>query len=176
MVAIEENSPDFSAPSLVEGIAHVVAVEGTMAWLEPEQSTGCGSCASSSACGAKGIGTTASRLEARRFSLENLAGLAVGERVVVGIRDNALVKASLTAYAIPLATALIAGVVAQWAEGRDGITMAAMAGGLLLGLGIARLGASRLFARGELAPRFLRRADAASICHPVTLNMPKAEK
>ncbi|HUX63853.1 SoxR reducing system RseC family protein [Sulfuricella sp.] len=173
---IEENSPDFSAPAMVEGIAHVVAVEGTMAWLEPEQTTSCGSCASSSACGAKGIGTTASRLEARRFSLENQAGLAVGERVVVGIRENALVKASLTAYAIPLATALIAGTLAQWAEGRDGITMAAMAGGLLLGLGLARLGASRLSTRGELAPRFLRRADAAIVCHPVTLIKPEAGK
>lgn len=176
MTVTEENTMDFGAPAMVEGIAHVVAVEGALAWLEPEQTTSCGSCASSSACGAKGIGTTASRLEARRFSLENQAGLAVGERVVVGIRENALVKASLTAYAIPLATALIAGALAQWAEGRDGITMAAMVGGLLLGLGIARLGASRLSARGELAPRFLRRADAASVCHPVTLNMPKAGK
>lgn len=176
MTAAEDTPMDFSAPAMVEGIAHVVAVEGALAWLEPEQTTSCGSCASSSACGAKGIGTTASRLEARRFSLDNQAGLAVGERVVVGIRENALVKASLTAYAIPLATALISGALAQWAEGRDGITMAAMIGGLLLGLGLARLSASRLSARGELAPRFLRRADTASVCHPVTLNMPKAGK
>lgn len=167
---------DYSAPAMVEGIAHVTAVEGNLAWLEPEQTTSCGSCASSSACGAKGIGTTASRLEARRFSIVNQAGLAVGERVVVGIRENALVKASLTAYAIPLATALIAGALAQWADGRDGITMAAMVSGLLLGLVLARLGASRLFARGDLAPRFLRRADAAIVCHPITLNRPEAGK
>jgi len=176
VTATEENPIDFSAPAMVEGIAHVVAVEGNLAWLEPEQTSTCGSCASSSACGAKGIGTTANRLEARRFSLENQAGLAVGERVVVGIRENALVKASLTAYAIPLATALIAGALAQWADGRDGITLAAMVGGLLLGLGLARLIASHLSARGELAPRFLRRADAAVVCHPITLNMPKAGK
>ena len=94
--------------------------------------------------------------------------------MVVGIRENALVKASLTAYAIPLATALIAGALAQWAAGRDGITMAAMVGGLLIGLGLARLSAIRLSLRGELAPRFLRRADAASVCHPVTFNTPKA--
>ena len=168
MTVTEENPIDFSAPAMVEGIAHVVAVEGALAWLEPEQTTSCGSCASSSACGAKGIGTTASRLEARRFSLENKYGLTVGETIVVGIRENALVKASLTAYAIPLTTALISAALAQWAEGRDGITMAAMVGGLLLGLGIARLGASRLSARGELAPRFLRRANAAASCHPVT--------
>lgn len=159
-----DDTLDFSAPDMVEGIAHVVAVEGTMVWLEPEQTTSCGSCASSSACGAKGIGTSASRLEARRFSLENQAGLVVGERVVVGIRENALLKASLTAYAIPLATMLGAGVIAQWAAGSDGISMAAMVAGLALGLGIARLSASHLSSRGDLAPRFIRRANTGVVC------------
>jgi len=94
----------------------------------------------------------------------------------VGIRENALVKASLTAYAIPLTAALLSGTLAQWADGRDIITMAAMVGGLLLGLGLAKLSANRLSARGELAPRFLRRADAASVCHPVTFMKPEAGK
>lgn len=155
---------DFSAPDMVEGIAHVVAVEGAMAWLEPEQTTSCGSCASSSACGAQGIGTTANRLVARRFSLENHPGLVVGERVVVGIRENALIKASLTAYAIPLAAMLGAGAMAQWAAGSDGITMAAMISGLAIGLGIARLSAGYLSSRGDLAPRFIRRANTGVVC------------
>lgn len=163
-----DDPKDYGAPAMVEGIAHVVAVDGNIAWLEPEQTTSCGSCASSAACGAKGIGTTASRLAARRFSLENRDNLRVGETVVVGIRETALVKASLTAYAIPLACALGIGATAQWADGRDAVTMAAMAGGLLLGLVLARLSAARLSARGELAPRFLRRASAAASCHPIT--------
>ncbi|MFN3397789.1 MAG: SoxR reducing system RseC family protein [Sulfurimicrobium sp.] len=158
------DTPDFSAPAMVEGFARVVAVEGGVAWLEPEQTSSCGSCASSSACGAKGIGTAASRLEARRFRLDNHAGLVVGERVVVGIRENTLVKASLTAYAIPLATMLGAGAAAQWAAGSDGITMAAMVAGLLLGLGIARLSAGLLSSRGDLSPRFLRRANVGVVC------------
>jgi sigma-E factor negative regulatory protein RseC len=159
-----DDTLDFSAPAMVEGFATVVAVDGAVAWLEPEQTSSCGSCASSSACGAKGIGTAASRLEARRFQLDNHAGLVVGERVVVGIRENALVKASLTAYAIPLAVMLGAGVMAQWAADTDGVTMAAMVTGLLLGLGMARLNASRLSSRGDLAPRFLRRANVGMVC------------
>ncbi|MDD5240771.1 MAG: SoxR reducing system RseC family protein [Sulfuricella sp.] len=170
-----DDTLDFSAPAMVEGIAHVVAVDGNLAWLEPEQTTSCGSCASSGACGAKGIGTTASRLEARRFSLENEAGLTVGETVVVGIRENALVKASLTAYAIPLTAALGCGALAQWADGRDIITMAAMVGGLALGLGLARLNAGRLSARGELAPRFLRRTNETATCHTITFNKKAGE-
>lgn len=156
---------DFSAPTLVEGFAQVVALEGNVAWLVPEQTTSCGTCASSGACGAKGVGTLASRLEARRFPLENTVGLRVGERVVVGISEKALVKASLTAYAIPLVTMLVSAGVAQWLAGSDAITMVSMAGGLVLGLGGARLGAGFLSNRGELAPRFLRRADVVITCH-----------
>lgn len=156
---------DFSAPSMVEGTARVVEVDGDRIWLVPEQTTSCGSCASSGACGAKGIGTTASRLEARRFPMDNAAGLRVGERVVVGVSETALVKASLTAYAVPLVTMLVAGGVAQSFYGRDGITMASMAGGLVFGLVLARLGAGRLFSKGDTAPKFLRRAGVGETCH-----------
>ena len=159
------SATDFSAPAMVEGIAQVVEVDGKLAWLVPEQTSSCGGCASASACGAKGIGTTASRLEARRFQLVNDAGFRVGERVVVGIRENALLKASITAYVIPLATLLIAGALAQWAAGSDRVTMAAMFAGLALGLGLARLGAGRLLLRGDLAPRFIRRAGAGETCN-----------
>lgn len=165
MVEVIDNSPDYAAPALVEGFAYVVAVEGDTAWLEPEQTTSCGGCASASACGAKGIGTLADRLEARRFSLPNRDGLRVGERVVVGVSEKALVKASLTAYAIPLAALLFCGAMAQWAAGSDLVTMAAMVGGLALGLLGARLNAGRLNARGELSPHYLRRADVVITCH-----------
>jgi sigma-E factor negative regulatory protein RseC len=149
---------------LVEGIARVIAVESGLAWLEPEQTTTCGGCASAGLCGAKGIGTTASRLERRRFPLPGVPGLAVGDRVVVGVDERALLKASGTAYALPLAVMLGAGAVAQQVANSDGITMAVMVGALGLGLIAARWGARRLSARGQLAPRFLRRAAAGETC------------
>jgi sigma-E factor negative regulatory protein RseC len=150
----------------VEGIARVVRVEGATAWFEPEQTTSCGSCASAASCGAgaTGIGTVASRNAQRRFSLDNINQLRPGERVVVGVDDRALLKASLTAYALPLATALVAGGVAESMAGKDLVTMAAMAGGLGVGLLAARIVARRLATRGELAPRFLRRARPDETC------------
>lgn len=159
------STTDFSAPSMNEGIAHVVSVDGNTAWLEPEQTGSCGGCAASGSCGAKGIGTMASRLEFRRFQINNEHNLAVGERVVVGIPDNALIKAAITAYAIPLATLLTAGALAQWKFGSDLVTMAAMVAGLILGLVFSRVGAGRLLMRGDLAPRFLRRARPGETCN-----------
>jgi len=165
MINPADSATDYSAPSMNEGIAHVVAVDGAVAWLEPEQTGSCGSCAASGSCGAKGIGTMASRLEFRRFQINNDNNLIVGERVVVGIPDNALIKASITAYAIPLATLLLAGALAQWKFGSDLVTMAAMVGGLVLGLGFSRIGAGRLLLQGDLAPRFLRRARPGETCN-----------
>ena len=107
----------------------------------------------------------ASRLEYRRFKIENEEHLAVGERVVIGIPENALIKASITAYAIPLATLLLAGALAQWKFGNDLATMAAMVTGLLIGLGLSRVSAGRLLMQGDLAPRFLRRARPGETCN-----------
>lgn len=158
------------SPSLhtVEGIARVVGVDGATVWLEPEQTTSCGSCASASSCGAGasvgGLGTVTDRIAARRFALDNVGGLQVGERVVVGVAERALIRAALTAYGLPLATALATGGIAENAWGSDLATMAAMAGGLLLGLLLARAVARKLTLRGELAPHFLRRAKPGETC------------
>lgn len=155
---------DAVRPALVEGVARVVALEAGLAWLEPEQTSSCGGCSAAGLCGAKGIGTLASRLEARRFPLPNDADLAVGERVIVGISERALLKASATAYGLPLIAALGAAGVAQWLAGSDAITMATMVAGLGLGLIGARWGARWLGARGQLSPRYLRRAGPGAAC------------
>lgn len=160
-----DSTTDFSAPTMAEGIAQVVAVEGNVAWLVPEPGSSCGGCSSAAACGSKGIGTIASRLEARRFQLVNDAGLSIGERVVVGINENAVLRASITAYVIPLTTLLSAGALAQSVAGSDTVTMAAMLAGLVFGLWLARLRAGRLMARGDLAPHFIRRASMGETCN-----------
>ena len=106
----------------------------------------------------------ASRLAARRFPLTGHPDLRVGDRVVVGVRGDALLKAALTAYALPLVAMLGAGVFAQSLAGNDSVTLAASVAGLLLGLGIARFWAGWLTARGITAPRFLRRAGFGQSC------------
>ena len=160
-----------SLPS-VEGIARVVRVTDDQIWLEPEQTTSCGHCASSASCGvdtrqAEGIGTVTSRLQERRFVLDNpggASGYREGDRLVVGVSEGALLHASLTAYGLPLISALTAGSIVQGMYGDDLASMLGMAGGLLLGLLAARFNARRLAARGQLAPRILRRARPDETC------------
>ena len=154
---------------LVEDLARVVAAEADFAWLEPEQGPTCGACSAAAACGAKGIGTLASKLEARRFALPHPADeprFRVGERVVVGVGAPTLVSGAAIAYMLPLLTLFGAGFVAQTLDGRDGVTLLASVGGLIAGLALAAFLARRLSARGALALHYLRRAGAAATCIP----------
>ncbi|MBS1224850.1 MAG: Positive regulator of sigma activity [Proteobacteria bacterium] len=163
MPDLPEPIPAGPDESLVEGVARVVSVDGAVAWLEPEQGPSCAGC-TSQGCGARGLGTVASRLAARRFPLTGHPDLRVGDRVVVGVRGDALLKAALTAYALPLVAMLGAGVLAQTLAGNDGVTLAASVAGLLLGLGVARFWAGGLTARGITTPRFLCRAGFGQSC------------
>ncbi|MBK5914282.1 SoxR reducing system RseC family protein [Rhodocyclus purpureus] len=154
---------------MVEDFARVVAADADFAWLEPEQGPSCGACSASAACGAKGIGTLASKLEARRFALPQPADeprFRVGERIVVGVGAPTLVSGAAIAYMLPLLTLFGAGFVAQALDGRDGVTLLASIGGLCAGLALAALLARRMSARGGLALHYLRRAGAATACIP----------
>jgi len=147
-----------SSGDTVEGIARVVQAKDGVLWLEPEQTTSCGTCAAAGQCGSKGIGSLANRIEARRFVLHGRQDFGVGERIVIGVGAQTLLKGALIAYGLPLAGSLIAGGAVQALGGGDVESMAAAAVGLAVGLLLAVFGARRLSARGELAPRFLRRA------------------
>jgi sigma-E factor negative regulatory protein RseC len=157
---------DPSTQDTVEGLALVVETEGEKVWLEPEQTSSCGTCASASACGIK---SGHPRLTARRFALANEWGLKVGERVVVGISDRALLKASMTTYGIPLLTTLAAGITAQKGFGAGDVASAlAAVTGLVVGFFLVRFQERRFVERGELLPYFIRRAPPVEVsgdCH-----------
>jgi sigma-E factor negative regulatory protein RseC len=156
----------------------VVRIDGGTAWLEPEQTTSCGHCASSASCGAgahvqagqgdgNGIGSLGSRLQARRFAMDapvGSAALRIGDRVVVGVGEGALLRGALTAYGLPLLTALLGGALAETGHGQDTVTIVGMLAGLTAGLLAARLLARRMTARGDLAPHFVRLAQPDESC------------
>lgn len=157
--------PDAGDRDVTEGIARVISVDGNTVWLEPEQTTACGGCVSAKVCGAE---PGSRRLVARRFALVNDENLQVGDRIVVGVTSSTLLRASMTAYGLPLLLMLVSGVTAQKLIGGDGAAAAATLAGLLVGLVLVRLWAKRSSARGELTPHFIRRAPVPvhdGACH-----------
>jgi len=153
-----DHAPDSTAtgPAVAEGNARVVALDGATAWLEPEPHSSCGGCVSAAMCGTKS--GNAKRMAFKRFPLTGHPGLQVGDRVVVGMAQQSLLRASAVAYGLPMATMLAAMVVTDKITHADGPTILAALGGLAGGFLLARPLAGYLSRRGELTPHFLRRA------------------
>jgi len=163
---MEDSPVEHGGRALVEGIAVVISVDADIAWMEPEQTSSCGGCASAKACGVK-TGGLEGRLKARRFPMRNTADLRVGERVVVGIPEDALLRASLVAYAIPLLGMVGGSMVVNLTIGGDVATAIAAVVGLGLGILVARGRAKVLSAKGDITPRFIRHAWPNETCHTV---------
>lgn len=147
--------PDATDRDLIEGVARVVAIEGGTAWLEPEQTTACGHCAGKAVCG---VAPGSARLVARRFALANDHDFQVGERVIVGVPEESVRRAALTAYGIPLLLMLASGVTVQKLGGGDLESALATLAGLAVGIVVVRLRSRLLSQRGQLTPHYLRRA------------------
>lgn len=147
---------------MIEEAAQVVSVEGEAgeyAWVETQRQSTCGGCAANQACGtatlAKVLGTRRTRVRAL-----NREGAKVGDRVIVGIDERALIRGSLAVYAMPLLTLLGGGIVGALLSERLQVTGES----LTLGLGIAGLVAGLLWLKG-----FTRRIRNDSRYQPVVL-------
>ncbi len=132
---------------MIEETATIVAVEGDDTWIETERQSTCGSCAVNKGCGtatlAKVMGNRRTRVR-----VMNPIGAGVGERVVVGIEEKALLKGSLAVYMVPLLGMMLGGVFGEFMAPRLqlGSTELLAALGAILGL-LLGLFWLRLFAR-----------------------------
>ena len=149
--------------ALIEGLARVVAVDRDHVWLAAEQPAACGSCATRSACGSGSAKPSAGWRVSRAMG-SNQAPLALGDTVRIGVDRRALTRASLTAYALPLVTMLVAACTQQGAG--DAMAIAAAFAGLIVGAAAAKVLVRRW--REALVPVVLGRAPAAtgSSCVP----------
>lgn len=86
----------------LEETATVVGIEGRWALLAIERRTSCGACAAGGECGTSVL----ARLLGKRKTLLRIPNdfdAQVGERIIIGIIESALLKASFLAYFIPVA-------------------------------------------------------------------------
>jgi sigma-E factor negative regulatory protein RseC len=86
---------------MIEETAIVVKCEGEFAWVEAQRQSACSSCSANKACGtgvlSKMVGRKVSRMKAL-----NRADARVGDTVVIGLNEAALIKGSLAVYLMPL--------------------------------------------------------------------------
>jgi len=118
---------------MIEETAQVTRIAGGEVWVETLRRSTCSSCAVEKGCG---TATLAKVLGNRRNLVRVLSDqpLQVGDQVVIGITEQALVRGSLAVYAVPLLL-LLAGAVVGELGAEHGLWDNAEPVSLLLGLG-----------------------------------------
>lgn len=86
---------------MVEQEARVIMVEGDQLVLEAETKSSCNACEVKSGCGTSVLSKWVGK-KFTRFHAKNTVDARVGDQVVVGLSEAALVRGSLAIYFLPL--------------------------------------------------------------------------
>ena len=91
---------------MLEEQATVVAVENETVWVEVQRQSVCGQCAANKGCGA---GVLQKVLGNKRniFRVIGELPVKVGDNVIIGVNENAIVKGSLIIYAVPIVSMIL---------------------------------------------------------------------
>lgn len=155
---------------MIEEQGRVISVEADAVWLEAVRRTGCGRCDEPGGCG-NGTLARIAREKTGRVRALNRDGLvlAVGDHVVVGIPEDAMLRGAMLVYALPVACLLAGAVAGSLVAGTVGTSLnaelaslAGAAAGLVAGFAGVRFLSSRLALNPVTQPVVLRRADAVA--------------
>lgn len=127
---------------MIEEQAQVVELDGDKLILQAQTQSACGSCSANKGCGTSLLSKVIGRKFIRFQALNNVDAV-VGDTVIVGIPEDALLKGSLVMYAIPIMGMLIFALLADFAlgvnvESRDLMIAASAIMGLVLGALISK--------------------------------------
>lgn len=117
----------------------VVAADDAWATVRVERKSTCGSCSARSGCGNGVLAQVLGRRELV-LRLANTQNLRSGDRVILGVRDDALVSGALVMYLLPLFGLMLfpAMVAALFPALHDGWMIPAGIAGFALGLAAVR--------------------------------------
>ena len=102
------------------------------ATLEIERKIACGLCGQTRGCGNSIWGKLFAH-QSTAFKAQNRINAKVGDSVIVGINESALLKSALLLYILPLASMLIGAILATQLHDTNGYAMLGALIGLVLG-------------------------------------------
>jgi sigma-E factor negative regulatory protein RseC len=143
---------------MIEEQGRVVAVNAQRAWVQTIRRSACNSCTAQKGCGQKLLNQIGSST-ALQITVLNSLNVQVGDDVIIGIPEGALLKASIMLYLIPLLVMVTAAaLMAQLFSAADGWVLLAALTGLGGGFWVARRLSGRRTNDLDFQPRLIRRA------------------
>jgi sigma-E factor negative regulatory protein RseC len=146
---------------MIEEQAVVVSCEGGYAEVETQRKSACGDCAASGACGTAAV----TQMFGNRKSLLRVAnpiGAQPGDRVVLGVEDSVVMRASFVSYMLPVFSLISMAVLGKFGAAYLGATStepyAVLGGlfGLTIGLLLVRGFSRRIGHDRKYQPIILR--------------------
>lgn len=141
---------------MIEEQGRVVALEPGAVWVETLRKSTCSSCSANAGCGQGlldrlGVG-------GRRGHVRALCDLhlRVGDAVIIGVREDLLVRGSLLVYLAPLVGLFAAALFAQWLALGEPLVIACAIAGFLVAWSIVRWRSLRVADDPALQPVVLR--------------------
>ena len=152
---------------MIEEQGRVVAANEREVWVQTLRQSACNACAAQKACGQKLLNSMSSG-RAQQLKVENRLSVSVGDEVVVGIPESALLKASLVLYLVPLLAMIAAALgVRELVSSADGWVMLGGFSGLGAGFWLARQFSLCRQTDQSFHPRLLRRVAVSNDPMPV---------
>lgn len=146
---------------MIEESGRVVAVESDAVWVETARRTGCGRCDEPGGCGNGALARHArSRMGRVRALNPGALPVDVGDHVLVGVPEDAVLRGAALVYVLPLVLLLGGAAAGVASTGGDGDAIAGAAAGLLAGFLLVRLLARRAATDISAQPVVIRRVPA----------------
>lgn len=99
---------------MIEERAEVVSIENGNVWVETQRRSACAQCAVNSGCGTAVIGKVIGNKRSRvRVLNPKDTKVSIGDEIVVGIDEQALVRGSLMIYVVPLISLFLFGFLGE---------------------------------------------------------------
>ena len=146
---------------MIEETARVVDIEGDQLVLQAQTKTACNACEVKQGCGTSVLSKVVGR-KFTRFHATNTVNADIGDEVVVGMHEDAMLMGSVLVYLLPLLALIIGAVVADSlidsaVESRDLYIILSGVAGFFAMLAVSRLFLSTGRSHQRLSPVVLRK-------------------
>ena len=98
---------------MIEEQAQVVDIKGDQLVLQAQTKSACGSCAANKGCGTSVLSKVVGR-KFTHFQARNDVNANIGDTVIVGISEDALLKGSTMIYIVPVLSMLVFALLADF--------------------------------------------------------------
>lgn len=98
---------------MIEETAIVISCQNMQATLEVQRQSTCGACNAKSGCGTAVFAKTLGK-KVSQISIDNTMNLRVGDKVIIGLPENALLTGSAIVYLLPIIAMILFAMLGQW--------------------------------------------------------------